>query len=76
MATTKYPSKAAFKAVSEQLAAGQDLTIEMIGDVFGKEFYLMMMYAFMDSNDAARAIQIASLKVRKLVQEEEEPSVN
>lgn len=49
----------AFERVARQLEAGDDLTLEMVGDVFLKEFWMMLVMCFMDSGDAARAIQNA-----------------
>ena len=61
----KYPNKKAFKQVCERLTAGEALTLEEVGEVFGQEFWVMLVYAFMDSNDAARAIQGAIQKLKE-----------
>jgi hypothetical protein len=68
------PNKKAFKEVCERLAAGEDLTFDMIGSVFHNDFWCMLVMAFMDSNDAARAISGAISRLRQ--GEEEERLVN
>jgi len=55
---------AAFDEVKEALANGEQLTFEMIGKVFGSEFWMMLVYTLMDSQDAARAIQGAVNRLR------------
>ena len=47
-----------FKALVKR-ASDEDyeLTLEDIGDVFGKDFYIMLVTMLMDAQDAARAIQ-------------------
>ena len=60
---TKYPDKKAFKLISTQLES-TPLTLEMVGDVFGKDFWMLLVGALMDSNDAARAIQGAIYRLR------------
>ena len=59
-----YPNKKAFKLVCARVAAGEALTLEEVGEVFGQEFWVILVYALMDSNDASRAIAgaIARLK--------------
>ena len=52
-----YPNPAAFKTVCKDIKSGQELTLEQIGTVFGPDFYQMVIYLLLDSNDAARAIQ-------------------
>lgn len=47
----------AFEEVAKRLEGGADLTFEMIGEVFGQEFWMALVMSLMDSNDAARAIQ-------------------
>lgn len=63
-------NKRAFKEVCAELEAGNDLTLGMVGRVFGDDFWMMLCYAFMDSQDAARAIQgaIARLSTRDVPQ--------
>ena len=52
---TKYPDKKAFKLISTQLES-TPLTLEMVGDVFGSEFWKLLVYALMDAQSAALAI--------------------
>jgi hypothetical protein len=49
------PNKAAFARVCKELET-QPLTLEHVGSVFGAPFYEMVIYLFLDANDAARAI--------------------
>ena len=50
--------RAAFKRIYERHANEDDvLSWEDVGDVFGKEVWMMLVYTMMDANDAARAIQ-------------------
>lgn len=57
-------NKKEFEKVSSELAGGDDLRFDHIGRVFGQDFWMMLVYAFLDSNDAARAIQGAIKKLR------------
>ncbi len=57
-------NKKAVKEVSKQLEEGKELTFEMVGAVFGQDFWMMLVMAFMDSQDAARAIQNAINRLR------------
>jgi len=59
----KYPSKKDFQAVSEAIEKGEQLTFEMIGQVFGTEFWMLLVLSLMDANDAARAIQSAIARI-------------
>lgn len=65
------PNKAAFERVCADLAEGYELTFAHIGDVFGTEFWVMLVYAFMDANEAARAIQGAINRLREGSRERE-----
>lgn len=67
-------NKRAFKEVCAELEAGTDLSLEMVGRVFGDDFWMMICYAFLDAQDAARAIQgaIARLSTRDLPESEEQ----
>ena len=56
------PSKVAFESVCKKLK-DEDLTLEMVGDVFGKQFWMLIVLAFLDAQDAARAIQTASRRL-------------
>jgi hypothetical protein len=64
-----------FERVAIELEAGQDLTLEMVGRVFGNDFWVMTVYLLMDAQDAARAIQGA---INRLSREEapSEPEVS
>lgn len=62
-------NKKALKEVSSRLEAGDELTFEMVGAVFGSDFWCMLVMAFMDSQEAARAIQGAINKLRTEGQE-------
>lgn len=53
----KYPSKKAFKQVCADLESGKELTLEMVGDVFGQPFWIAIVYTMLEAQDAARAIQ-------------------
>ena len=57
-------NKTHFKEVCGYLDEGQDLTMELIGHVFGAPYYLMELYNLMDAGAAARAIQLASARVQ------------
>lgn len=52
-----YPSQRAFDLVKADLANGNELTLTHVGEVFGPDFWIMIVTALMDSQDAARAIQ-------------------
>ncbi len=52
-----YPSKKAFLKVCERLEEGEELDLEMVGDVFGSAFWIILVGTLLDANDAARAIQ-------------------
>jgi len=70
-------NKKAFKLVCEQLAEGpghKDLTLDMVGSVFGQDFWIIMVMCLMDAQDASRAIQGAINRLRQ--GEEEERLVN
>jgi hypothetical protein len=65
------PSKEAFETVSKELEANTPLTLEMVGKVFGPEFYMLIIYCLLDSGDAARAIQGAIMRLSKGEMEKE-----
>ena len=67
------PNKQAFKRVCEQLEAGEALTFRMVGEVFGPEFWEMVVFSYMDANDAARAVQgaIARLREGEIIEDEQ-----
>ena len=66
------PNKAAFDRVCKDLIDGQQLTFRMLGDVFGPDFYELLIFSFLDSQDAARAIQVAAMRLSGRQVEEEE----
>lgn len=72
MAEIEHPkyNEAHFKEVCGYLDDGQDLTLEMVGHVFGPNFYLIMLYTLMDAQEAARAIQLASARAQRAVMQE------
>lgn len=51
-----WPDKKMFKVVSQQLAEGKPLSLEMVGSVFGQEFWVELVGTMLDANDAARAV--------------------
>ena len=57
-------SDKAYKEVKTELGKGLPLTLEMVGRVYGPDFWMLLVYALMDSNDAARAIQGAIQRLR------------
>ena len=58
------PNRKAFKQVCTDLKAGQELTLAHIGSVFGEPFWTMIVSCFLDSQDAARAIQNAMNRLK------------
>lgn len=54
----------ALELVVVDLEKGADLTFQHVGSVFGPEFYMLLVEALMDSQDAARAIQNAINRLR------------
>jgi hypothetical protein len=61
---TKYPYDKAYSRVKADLKAGQELTFAHIGEVFGPEFWYLIVEALMDSQDAARAIHGAISRLK------------
>lgn len=59
-----YPNSKAFREVKKKLVEGGALNFRDVGDVFGPDFWELVLYAFLDANDAARAIQLASQRLR------------
>ena len=49
-------NRAAFENIATRLEDGEQLTFEAIGDIFGKTFWIMLLYTVMDAAQAARAI--------------------
>ena len=70
METSIKLNKAEYKRVCEELESGQPLDLMHILRVFGLPAAELFIYAFMDSQSAARAIQLATLKMRGLVNED------
>lgn len=62
MVKAKY-DREAFEEVAARLDKGEDLTFEMIGEVFGQEFWMALVMSLMDASDAARAIQNAMARL-------------
>ncbi len=58
-------NREAFEAVAKEAENGAELTFEMLGRVFGSDFWEMLVIALMDAQDAARAIQGAIGKLRQ-----------
>ena len=65
---TMTPNRKAFKQVCKDLET-EELTLAHIGSVFGEPFWIMIVSCFLDSQDAARAIQGA---MNRLKEEHEE----
>ena len=59
------PSRKAFKQVCKDLEAGNELTLAHVGSVFGEPFWIMIVTCFLDSQDAARAIQGAMNRLKE-----------
>jgi hypothetical protein len=57
MAIERKYDREMFEETCTRLDAGEELTFEMIGDIFLKQFWMMLCYSLMDAQDAARAIQ-------------------
>lgn len=51
------PNREAFERVYVELTEGEDLDWQMLGSIFGEDFWMLLVYSFLDANDAARAIQ-------------------
>lgn len=51
------PDAEAFGEVVKLLESGEPLTFTMVGEVFGPEFYELLLMTLLDAQDAARAIQ-------------------
>lgn len=64
------PNDDAYGDVSIRLANGEELTFEMIGDIFGQEFWMILVYSLMDAQDASRAIAGAILALRQQSKQE------
>ena len=63
-----FPNKAAFERVCKELEEGpgqSQLTFAHVGDVFGTAFWIELVYALMDAQSAALAIQGAIRRLSK-----------
>lgn len=58
------PSQEAFDEVCAQLESGNELTLDMVGNVFQQPFWMLIVEALLDSQEAARAIQGAINRLR------------
>ena len=57
-----------FDKIDAELDGGEFLTFEMVGDLFGQDFWIMLTGALMDAQSAARAISGAINKLRQEAQ--------
>lgn len=57
-------NREAFEKVAQQLEEGEELNLEMVGDVFGKDFYILIVMLLLDAQDAARAIHGAISRLK------------
>lgn len=64
-AAPEYPNQRAFDQVKEDLAKGNELTLTHIGEVFGPDFWIMIVTCLMDSQEAALAIQGSLLRLSR-----------
>ncbi len=60
-------NKEAFEKLVAEVESGNpsELTLEMVGDVFGKDFYLLIITLLLDAQEAALAIQGSMLRLTK-----------
>lgn len=56
-------NREAVEQVAADLEGGEQLTIAHLGAVFGEDVYFMVIEMLLDSQDAARAIQNAMLRL-------------
>ena len=59
------PDKEAFAKVLAAVEGGEQLTLSHIGRVFGSPFWELLIMCLLDSNDAARAIQMSMLRMKE-----------
>lgn len=57
-------NREAFEEVVKDLEAGHPLTLIHLGAIFGDDLWIMIIELLLDSNDAARAIQAAGVRLR------------
>lgn len=58
------PNRKEFNKLCREIEGGGALTFEGIGNIFGQDFWMMLVWALMDSGEAARAIQGAIQRLR------------
>lgn len=54
----------ALELVNEDLERGAELNLKHVGDVFGSDFWELIVMLLLDAQDAARAIQGAINRLR------------
>ena len=54
----------AFERVRDELEAGKPLTFRQIGDIFGGDFWELLVYCFMDAQTTALEIQGSLLRLK------------
>lgn len=64
------PNADAFDEVCEAIEDGEQLTLSHIGRVFGQPFWELLIMCMLDSNDAARAIQMSMLRMREAAEQQ------
>lgn len=57
-------NREALELVALDLEAGEELNLKHVGDVFGSDFWELVVMLLLDSQDAARAIQGAINRLR------------
>lgn len=66
-----YPNDEAYQSVKADLEGGELLTFAHIGEVFGPDFWYLIVESLMDAQEAARAIQGAISRLSKGEQSED-----
>lgn len=71
MAKLNWPDDKAYQLVKAEIENGKPLTHVMVGDVFGPDYWCLIVQSLLDAQDAARAIQgsIARLSGSRNVEE-------
>lgn len=59
-------NRAAFEEIADRLEGGEELTFEMVGDIFGKHFWIILVYTMLDATTAARSIDGAIRRLSEL----------
>ena len=57
-------NREAFAVLADRLEAGDPLTFEGLGNVFGNDLWIMLLYTVLDAQDAARVIQGSLMAVK------------